>query len=381
MSFTDALGLLFSLQKPLLLPYNATIGTKNPSKSKIVNVLLKILYWIPLTLFLSIFVTEISLTNFYFDFTIPLFRGDESYIINIVLFIGALSPRIAVILMMCTNLKNRQTFLQLLKEIEMLENRLKPFSFKRKIKFFSKSNIQALLIIILICVLCFPSLINWMGNNYNTKVLIFEINGINVAFATYLMVFYYINFFSEITKIISFIILLNKTDRTFQVLKRISIAKDFIRIIPLMNCVLGQSILLHIIQYIFFCAMILYYYCWLLVDNDLREHISVALTWAAFSVSIFLMIFLIYRGGNKLERKIQQLLDGHRYILCSFEDANQPKSFKFNKEQFQLWRFHIETRLLAGTSVAINYKGYYKVLSFIVIYFVVVVQFKQMTIN
>uniref|UniRef100_A0A3F2ZDB9 Uncharacterized protein n=1 Tax=Lutzomyia longipalpis TaxID=7200 RepID=A0A3F2ZDB9_LUTLO len=366
MFFTDSLGILFIFQKYTTIP---NFHYKSPLK--LCTIILRTL---PLILFILWFLVEFFISNFYK--TIHPNNPNEN-IVGVTDFAMKLSyfvNRYTVTGMIVTGLRNNIHHIKLIYKILALEDKLRCLAFKRNIKLISRCNIEAASVIVFNCSLMLGyCLFDMIDSNF----FIVQFYSMIVYIFGSMMFLYFINFFREFIKILNFIIDLTKMyGNRFRIQ---AIVQKFCRTIPLVNSALGNMIFVDLVQHVLLAVLTIYYLLWLTFEGTyVRAHEAVTIACYIWLITIFGLIIELCRVGNKLKRKIQQLMDFQKYILCPIEDALQSKSIKFNKEQLQLWRFHIETRILAAESIEINNKGYFTVLSFIITYFIILIQFKQM---
>uniref|UniRef100_A0A3F2ZEI8 Gustatory receptor n=1 Tax=Phlebotomus papatasi TaxID=29031 RepID=A0A3F2ZEI8_PHLPP len=368
MSFVEAFGMLFTFQKWTTIP-NYTENAK--IKKHVILVRMT-----PFTIGIFLIIFEISKTKFFINVRPISLDKNISDLVTFAMKMCYFVKRCGISCMIFCGLKNNATHLRLIRKVSCLKEKFRNDSIKSKSTFWKRSNVEGVLNIA----------VNLSGGvsyyifgviDHEFAPMLLHALFILILIVENMMVLYFINFFRQILQILS--VLIRESEIIGSSLTFFAVVKDFFEIVPLFNSALGGIIFVNIVQHIAIAALTLYSLIWLLIEgHHMKSQIFITVTCCIWLIENFLIILAVCSVGNTVSKKMQQLLDFQKRIYCSIEDESQPKLLQFNKEQFQLWKFHADVKIIAAGSTEINNSGYFSVLSFIVTYLIILMQFKQM---
>uniref|UniRef100_A0A3F2ZDA2 Gustatory receptor n=1 Tax=Lutzomyia longipalpis TaxID=7200 RepID=A0A3F2ZDA2_LUTLO len=370
MSFVHRLGWLFEFQKIISIPNFSENGNIRP-----ISIALRIIILILSFSFTCIDIVNIGINGNIHPFRIS--KMNSSALFTFLTSASFFSNRLGFIFLIIYSLISNRSHLKFIKSALQFENRtgnyIKPSLKNRKIKIIR--NLLVFLTIVfyvIISILSYP----FHSIDFDTKSILSHIFFGIVLIIDILTIYYCSCIFKEF---LNFTELLVKYFNVSSHSNYLDILMDLFRIIPLLNSALGGTVFVIISKQILMGCLSVYYNIWLFTSHPLTASETYILVCSAMWRSHYMIsVALLYISGNKLTEKIEELLRKQNNLSCWMEERNLEKYHKFNKEQFQLWRFHSETRLLATGSTEINNSGIFPIFSFIVTCLVIMIQFKQM---
>uniref|UniRef100_A0A3F2ZD90 Uncharacterized protein n=1 Tax=Lutzomyia longipalpis TaxID=7200 RepID=A0A3F2ZD90_LUTLO len=364
MIFPETMGGLFVFQKFIIIP--------NYSQNGSIGKIFVVFRLIPIFLVLAMSFYDIILVLF--RPRLNFFRGIGP-LENLVLLLDIISNRISIISIFVVGVVlNRDHMKFIFKMRKFQECLVNNHEYKGGYRLLIRSRLSTIvnLLVTLVLNICFYCV---NAEEYHIRSVHGYVMYFAVMFINDMEILYFIYLIREICVLSDFLCGIKKKN-DFLYLKTFC---DFMCLIPELNRGLGLLLLITSIQHTISTSMSSYYVIWLIVDQRPINRKSLivigCIIWAGRSI---IVITLLTVAGNKLNKKLEKLFRLQVSISCHIEDKKLNPYIKFNKEQFQIWRFQTEVKILAAHTYPINNHGIFLMFSSVVTYIIILFQFKQM---
>uniref|UniRef100_A0A3F2ZEJ3 Gustatory receptor n=1 Tax=Phlebotomus papatasi TaxID=29031 RepID=A0A3F2ZEJ3_PHLPP len=364
MTLTETLGYLLTIQKFITIPN----FTENFYQKKWITIL-RIL---PILIFVFTAICDGIYAILYVN--IPQL-GEVSALAEFVIGVNLISDRLSITFILVQGVIVNGLHIRLLKSVKEFEDNLVSSKHPKKQKKCLSSNIYLILNIILnLAINSGFYVIN--NSDYDIAATIRHHLHVLGMLLSDFVILYLINFIKHIS-VLAILLLGQKNLNETETNKLFQNSFAFISRISLMNSTLGGMLLITFFQYILSSSLAVYFVVWLIFGTGyFPGKIFLILTCLIWILRSSIHIIYLSILGNNFENKIQKL---SRLLSTRNPTENESSEVvEFNRNQFLMWSFHAETRILAGGYMAINNSGIFSILSFIVTCLVVLLQFKQM---
>uniref|UniRef100_A0A3F2ZEJ6 Uncharacterized protein n=1 Tax=Phlebotomus papatasi TaxID=29031 RepID=A0A3F2ZEJ6_PHLPP len=369
MTFIEKFGWLFQFQKFVSIPNYSESG----NVTKVLLAIRRIILVLALCQALHDIITILYVQNFR-----PIKLSKEiSIMFKLLTNISFLANRCGFIFLILYSVLSNKYHLQLISTVLNFENRICCFiKINNHENILKRNFINIETVSVILYIVIFTSLYYVFGSvDHDIKSIISHSFFTIILTCDALTILYCVNFLKRMTFFAN--ILLNDNYDQRKYLLYMKLVFEYFKIIPLINSSLCGMIFVIIFKQIFMGCLTLYHNLLLFQYQHLAlgEMYDIVFVFM-WKFQYIIYIILLSLAGNKLTDKIQNLLRKQNSMNCIHYDKSRKFQNNCNKQQFLLWRFHIKTKIVVG-STEINNSGIFSMFSFIITCLIIILQFGQ----
>uniref|UniRef100_A0A3F2ZD89 Uncharacterized protein n=1 Tax=Lutzomyia longipalpis TaxID=7200 RepID=A0A3F2ZD89_LUTLO len=367
MSLLHSLGFLLTIQKFHTIP-NFSIDSK-------ISFIIIVLRVIPICILILVGLFHPIILSILF----PNYVSRHSVLISVANFVGVsefLIHYMALSLIFALGIKYNRLHVGLLIDIISFEKKLKEQlkDFKTNYCFVKIIFIFEILIILFFNYGFSVSLFVAYGGRLTLYDIISHLVHTTTTMLNDSFILYICHILWELKKIT---FLLRNYLKKSQIKDNFTIINGFLKLIRHVNRALGPLIIITYLQHIISCSLGMYYIFWFSF-NIIRAGFSIhfifgSIFWAARD--IFYLTFLSSLG-NYLENQTDELLNWQNREEFPDTSKNKRENEYFCKHR--LWIRHLERGVIASGSRKINNSGMFSIITFVINFMVILIQFQNM---